>query len=120
MLVSSAMPEVLTQELERLPLRVDTLLAGVPLHDVWFVDLPRWRAGVTLDSFLRTVTSCLCRPPSLVRIDRKSTRLNSSHVSISYAVFCLKKKKNYSNITTTTHEYNAYHCTIPQSCTNVV
>src|SRR5438477_7332491 len=29
-----------------------------------------------------------------VRIDRKSTRLNSSHMSISYAVFCLKKKKN--------------------------
>src|SRR5207249_11356357 len=28
------------------------------------------------------------------RQDRKSTRLNSSHVSISYAVFCLKKKKN--------------------------
>src|SRR5437868_14687436 len=28
------------------------------------------------------------------RGDRKSTRLNSSHVSISYAVFCLKKKKN--------------------------
>src|SRR5207249_11710886 len=27
------------------------------------------------------------------RADRKSTRLNSSHVSISYAVFCLKKKK---------------------------
>src|SRR5207249_11291742 len=27
--------------------------------------------------------------------DRKSTRLNSSHVSISYAVFCLKKKINY-------------------------
>src|SRR5437870_6854891 len=29
----------------------------------------------------------------LERIDRKSTRLNSSHVAISYAVFCLKKKK---------------------------
>src|SRR5690625_6818347 len=29
----------------------------------------------------------------LVRSDRKSTRLNSSHVAISYAVFCLKKKK---------------------------
>src|SRR5690349_23716214 len=28
------------------------------------------------------------------RLDRKSTRLNSSHVEISYAVFCLKKKKN--------------------------
>src|SRR5438874_13038761 len=31
-------------------------------------------------------------PPSLPVKDRKSTRLNSSHVEISYAVFCLKKK----------------------------
>src|SRR5256885_2808906 len=30
--------------------------------------------------------------------DRKSTRLNSSHLVISYAVFCLKKKKNYSRL----------------------
>src|SRR5207253_9488456 len=30
--------------------------------------------------------------------DRKSTRLNSSHVAISYAVFCLKKKKNHALI----------------------
>src|SRR5438034_4949937 len=30
--------------------------------------------------------------------DRKSTRLNSSHTVISYAVFCLKKKKTYKNI----------------------
>src|SRR3712207_8960747 len=29
--------------------------------------------------------------------DRKSTRLNSSHANISYAVFCLKKKKKYKN-----------------------
>src|SRR6266542_3211226 len=33
-----------------------------------------------------------CWPPSVSRSDRKSTRLNSSHGSISYAVFCLKKK----------------------------
>src|SRR5699024_5001500 len=32
-------------------------------------------------------------PDDWYKIDRKSTRLNSSHVSISYAVFCLKKKK---------------------------
>src|SRR5690625_5351208 len=32
--------------------------------------------------------------------DRKSTRLNSSHVAISYAVFCLKKKKNKTDTTT--------------------
>src|SRR3712207_7198972 len=31
--------------------------------------------------------------------DRKSTRLNSSHANISYAVFCLKKKKNNDHIT---------------------
>src|SRR5438477_5583841 len=30
---------------------------------------------------------------SAIEVDRKSTRLNSSHMSISYAVFCLKKKK---------------------------
>src|SRR3712207_8887988 len=34
----------------------------------------------------------------LPSLDRKSTRLNSSHANISYAVFCLKKKKN-TNIT---------------------
>src|SRR5437899_8028587 len=32
--------------------------------------------------------------------DRKSTRLNSSHLGISYAVFCLKKKKSSTNPTT--------------------
>src|SRR5256885_3592842 len=32
-------------------------------------------------------------------IDRKSTRLNSSHLVISYAVFCLKKKRNYVMLT---------------------
>src|SRR4051812_50193498 len=31
---------------------------------------------------------------NLLSLDRKSTRLNSSHMSISYAVFCLKKKRN--------------------------
>src|SRR5690606_39459049 len=35
-------------------------------------------------------------PPAASR-DRKSTRLNSSHVKISYAVFCLKKKKRKRN-----------------------
>src|SRR2546430_4674923 len=33
--------------------------------------------------------------------DRKSTRLNSSHSQISYAVFCLKKKKNVANVLNT-------------------
>src|SRR5258708_11855970 len=36
------------------------------------------------------------RRGSLAELDRKGTRLNSSHQIISYAVFCLKKKKNFS------------------------
>src|SRR5690554_8233816 len=39
----------------------------------------------------------LLLPQSRSLQDRKSTRLNSSHVRISYAVFCLKKKKNNNN-----------------------
>src|SRR5689334_23716452 len=39
----------------------------------------------------------MIRLPIDHRPDRKSTRLNSSHSSISYAVFCLKKKKNNDN-----------------------
>src|SRR5439155_12928916 len=35
-----------------------------------------------------------CQKGKFHGIDRKSTRLNSSHVAISYAVFCLKKKNN--------------------------
>src|SRR3712207_7127942 len=38
-------------------------------------------------------------PPAGVGRDRKSTRLNSSHANISYAVFCLKKKKKHNEIT---------------------
>jgi hypothetical protein len=62
------MPQVSTQEFEQLPLRVHTFLAGVPLHDVWSVDLPHWREGVTLNDFLRTASNCLCTPPPLVRM----------------------------------------------------
>src|SRR5690625_6692651 len=36
--------------------------------------------------------------------DRKSTRLNSSHVAISYAVFCLKKKKKHTKMKKQTHK----------------
>src|SRR5947207_5802984 len=56
------MPRVSTQEFERLPLRVHTFLAGVPLHEAWFIDLPRWRAGVMLDEFLRTAGGCKLDP----------------------------------------------------------
>ena len=52
------MPRVSIQEFERLPLRVHTFLTGVQLHDVWSVDLPRWRPGVMLDEFIQTPGKC--------------------------------------------------------------
>src|SRR3712207_8009536 len=47
------------------------------------------RAMAWLDEYVFTEPAWLISEP-----DRKSTRLNSSHANISYAVFCLKKKKN--------------------------
>src|SRR5690348_10292459 len=71
----------------------------------------RWRDERTLDVFYaelaRRLDSAYASPlsgPALEKTrdeDRKSTRLNSSHPSISYAVFCLKKKKK-KHITSTT------------------
>jgi hypothetical protein len=61
------MPQISTQEFERLPLRVHDFLAGVPLHDVWAIDLSRTRSGITLDEFLRTASSCLLTPSPVVR-----------------------------------------------------
>src|SRR5256885_13127859 len=48
------------------------------------------KGSVTSTSATLTVT---VNQAPIVKIDRKSTRLNSSHLVISYAVFCLKKKK---------------------------
>src|SRR5437773_8894657 len=48
---------------------------------------------------LRHGARMLCKNPGFTA-DRKSTRLNSSHITISYAVFCLKKKKNNTYIQT--------------------
>src|SRR2546422_8362665 len=53
-------------------------------------------AGAVHRAALRTAA----QPRHLSRLDRKSTRLNSSHGYISYAVFCLKKKKKKKNIDT--------------------
>src|SRR5690242_20989763 len=55
-------------------------------HD-WMRTHPEYYVQGTLDNYRIE--------PSL--LDRKSTRLNSRHMSISYAVFCLKKKKKQKN-----------------------
>jgi hypothetical protein len=46
------MPQISPAEFYALPLHVHTFLADVPLHDVWAVDLPTRREGVTLSEFL--------------------------------------------------------------------
>src|SRR5258707_2566102 len=49
-----------------------------------------------LEQRVKEQVTLLDRLGRLKRLDRKSTRLNSSHANISYAVFCLKKKKSSS------------------------
>src|SRR3712207_7809302 len=65
---------------------------ALPIFDLHVIDFdlePRW---LVLGRGLPRIRSG--RRRLLRREDRKSTRLNSSHANISYAVFCLKKKKN--------------------------
>src|SRR3712207_8143787 len=52
----------------------------------------------SLEGYGRAVPSVLQVAMGNQRADRKSTRLNSSHANISYAVFCLKKKKETYNV----------------------
>src|SRR5256885_8377675 len=70
-------------------------LTALPHRAVRLVLTPGAGLGFSLTAS-RCCTSTTCRRTRQTRIsqDRKSTRLNSSHLVISYAVFCLKKKKN--------------------------
>src|SRR5436309_4898751 len=74
-------------------------------------ELPRMKlAVVSLGCDKATVDSDqLAHQP--LGVDRKSTRLNSSHVKISYAVFCLKKKRQEDERETTseTQPFGTYH-----------
>src|SRR5688572_32358041 len=73
---------------------------GTFQHDRYFVYPFTSAADVTLhdcgSSYCGDGNLRGCRAARCTRfgLDRKSTRLNSSHSQISYAVFCLKKKKN--------------------------
>src|SRR5438477_7402607 len=66
------------------------------LHDA--LPISAAHPGNTMNLFLvQSIRSTVSGNREVVGIDgdRKSTRLNSSHMSISYAVFCLKKKKKH-------------------------
>src|SRR5438045_7977620 len=75
-----------------------SMLAGRPMLVVPFShDQPDNAQRCARLGIARTLARSRVSAPAfereLSRLDRKSTRLNSSHLGISYAVFCLKKKK---------------------------
>src|SRR3712207_8391754 len=81
-----------------------TKIYTLPLHDalrIWPARTRRRRAAPKVAARLPSCTQTsphrrrTHRTSSPSARDRKSTRLNSSHANISYAVFCLKKKKRY-------------------------
>src|SRR2546430_8871359 len=86
-----------------------TEIYPLSLHDALPISRTRWSSRLRLPfrscSYCAAVTSSIPAAASFLVTchaalihsssrDRKSTRLNSSHSQISYAVFCLKKKKN--------------------------
>src|SRR2546430_3352414 len=86
----------------------DVLLAakglgsGMPIGAIIAKEsIMKWQPGAHGSTFGGNPVCCAA---ALATLDRKSTRLNSSHSQISYAVFCLKKKKKKCAIIEATHE----------------
>src|SRR5690606_40133537 len=67
----------------------DPVALGQPVHDQVI-----HHAALLIEHRAVEGLAILHKLLNIIGQDRKSTRLNSSHVKISYAVFCLKKKKN--------------------------
>src|SRR5258708_26714215 len=92
-----------------------TLLAASAADPAWVAVVPKSPESVSMAALSTFCTvwpiSLRIEPNSvstpLLDRDRKSTRLNSSHQIISYAVFCLKKKKNTKH-TVYTHLTKSY------------
>src|SRR5258708_21410879 len=98
----TATTEIYTLSLhDALPISPNTL--AVDLRSV---------ARLRFTTFLSTLS---CWTTSMVKSDRKSTRLNSSHQIISYAVFCLKKKKISNLKRLTVHASYVLHSDIARA-----
>src|SRR3712207_9362503 len=84
----TATTEIYTLSLhDALPISMGDTVQGVPRGDAWFGSPSSYYGGEVYIGYMNLMSV-------LDPADRKSTRLNSSHANISYAVFCLKKKKN--------------------------
>src|SRR2546426_3115087 len=85
-----------------------TLFPYTTLFRSWVKNLALFGAAAILPAHTEVIeahpklwVSLAAAALTLVVLDRKSTRLNSSHLVISYAVFCLKKKKRELEVCTT-------------------
>src|SRR5206468_7326874 len=92
-----ATPEIYTLSLhDALPIYA----ASAPLLSVPAIGCPGTKRESAAFSSRRASSTTPCL---VLKADRKSTRLNSSHDQISYAVFCLKKKKKTTQTTPVPH-----------------
>ena len=78
------MPQISQTEFQAVPLRVHSFLKGVPLHDVWAVDLPRLRETITFADFLRTMAQGRSDRASRQRRARSFACGSSSVVSFAW------------------------------------
>src|SRR5256885_3521120 len=73
------------------------LVVNLPEHRLYYYPKPRKGEQPVVITYPVSIGKMDWRTPLGETRDRKSTRLNSSHLVISYAVFCLKKKKKTTN-----------------------
>src|SRR5204863_212564 len=90
-LMQALVDRIVDCTIDYLKAQIDAGVEAVQLFD-------SWAGSLSPEQFERWVIAPTARIAAAVKgrapvIDRKSTRLNSSHVEISYAVFCLKKKR---------------------------
>src|SRR5256885_10405605 len=74
-----------------------------------FRSVSSWESRTVAIDPRNVSTGCRGRSVGNSSTDRKSTRLNSSHLVISYAVFCLKKKQTHASGVRSTQEHQLVH-----------
>src|SRR5437867_5940875 len=88
-----------------------TTLFRSPIEKIAIVSDEQTGAGITREKILQPFDRAGIEMVGrfVEWLDRKSTRLNSSHRTISYAVFCLKKKKKKKHITNVRNSITTYN-----------
>src|SRR3712207_7636100 len=89
----TATTEIYTLSLhDALPIFIAQAILVVTFSLLCYIATRNWRSSVARATVLLLIGVVIVFSGDVLLEDRKSTRLNSSHANISYAVFCLKKK----------------------------